>query len=363
MKNRIQSVDIFRGITITAMILVNTPGNWSYVYKPLLHSDWHGLTPTDLIFPFFLFIVGISISFAYKNSKNENSTYKKITFRSLKLIGLGLFLNIFIPYFPFYSDLVSVRIPGVLQRIGIVFFVSSLLFLNFNWKTLLSILITILISYWLFTSLVPLPNGESPVFERDYNNWANYIDIQVLPNHTWKNDYDPEGIISTLTSLATCLIGILLGKILQLNSNNKLNLLLAFGMILLILGYVWSIWYPINKALWTSTFVLITTGYGTLFLVVFYYLSDVKHIKYGSIFKHTGTNAISIYFLSSLISKIFTLTKVNNEQSIHSYIYTNFYLNVIHNNELASLLYAISVVLFYLFIAYIMYLKNWIIKV
>ena len=124
MGQRIQSVDILRGISIAAMILVNTPGDWNHVYTPLLHAHWHGLTPTDLIFPFFLFIVGISISFAYKNAENEKSTYKKITIRSLKLIGLGVFLNLFVPYFPFITDLNTVRIPGVLQRIGIVFFIS-----------------------------------------------------------------------------------------------------------------------------------------------------------------------------------------------------------------------------------------------
>lgn len=363
MENRIQSVDILRGITISAMILVNTPGDWNHVYKPLLHANWHGLTPTDLIFPFFLFIVGISISFAYKNTQYEKSTYKKIIIRSLKLFGLGLFLNLFIPYFPFITDLNTVRIPGVLQRIGIVFFISSMLFLNLNKNQLIVISIVILLSYWIFTGYVPLPNGELPTFDRASNNWAIYIDIHLLKNHTWQKDYDPEGILSTFTSIVTCLIGILVGKILQLNSSNKFNILLFFGGLLVTLGYLWSICYPINKTLWTSSFVLISAGFGTLLLAFVFYLSDVKKMKFGNLFKYAGTNAISVYFLSSLISKSFYLIKINDEHCIHSYIYTTFYSNSIKNYELASFSYALSVVLFYLLVVYGMYLKNWIIKV
>ena len=363
MANRIQSVDILRGITIAAMILVNTPGDWNHIYAPLLHANWHGLTPTDLIFPFFLFIVGISISFAYKNARNEKSTYKKVAIRSLKLVGLGLFLNFFTPYFPFITDLTTVRIPGVLQRIGIVFFISSVLFLNFHWKALLGISFTLLISYWLFTGFIAFPNGELPTFDRATNNWANYIDLQLLQNHIWQNDYDPEGVLSTLTSVVTCLIGILIGKILQTNTDKKTMLLTLSGFFLLATGSIWSIWYPINKALWTSSFVLVTTGFGTLFLAFIYYVSDVKQLKFGSIFKYAGTNAISIYFLSSFISKSFYLIKINEEHSIHSYLYTTFYATPIENPEFASFLYAISVTVFYLFIAYGMYLKKWIVKV
>lgn len=363
MRNRIQSVDILRGFTIAAMILVNTPGDWNHVYSPLLHANWHGLTPTDLIFPFFLFIVGISISYAYKNAENNKTTYKKILIRSLKLIGLGLFLNIFIPSFPFFADLSSVRIPGVLQRIGIVFFISSLLFLNFNWKALLTISIGILVSYWLFTVFIPLPNGSMPTLAHDPNNWANYIDLQLLENHTWQKDYDPEGILSTIPSIVTCLLGILLGKILQVHADNKINLLALTGFTLLLLGYVWSIWYPLNKALWTGSFVLVTAGYGTLFLTIIYYFSDQIQLNFGEIFKYAGTNAISLYFLSSLISKCFYMIKVNEADSIHSFLFNNYFVTHIGDLKLASLLYAFSVTIVYLAIAYILFRKKWIIKV
>ena len=132
MNARIQSIDVLRGITIVAMILVNTPGTWSSVYPPLLHAQWHGYTPTDLIFPFFLFIVGTSVAFAYNNKIANAVTYKKIAIRSIKLIGLGLFLSLFLPYFPFIKELSTARFPGVLQRIGLVFFFTAIISINYN---------------------------------------------------------------------------------------------------------------------------------------------------------------------------------------------------------------------------------------
>ena len=311
MKNRVESVDILRGLTIVAMILVNNPGSWGSVYAPLLHAEWHGLTPTDLIFPFFLFIVGISISYAYKNKANVGSTYKKITIRSLKLIGLGLFLGWFLPYWPFFKDFETLRFPGVLQRIGVVFFISTVLFLNFNWKQLLGIGLAILIGYWLFLGLVPLPNGSTPTFDRAPNNWANFIDLNVLGNHMWKDDYDPEGLLSTLPAIATCISGILIGIVLASNELRKTKNLLIIGSILLLLGYLWSYWFPLNKAIWSSSFVLVTSGWATIILALVYYVTDVKKIKIGSIFKYVGMNAITIFFLSGFIAKTFGLIKVN----------------------------------------------------
>ncbi|MCF7569537.1 heparan-alpha-glucosaminide N-acetyltransferase domain-containing protein [Sabulilitoribacter arenilitoris] len=363
MKQRIVSVDILRGFTILVMVLVNTPGTWSKVYTPLLHADWHGLTPTDLVFPFFLFIVGISISFAYKNKPKIWPTYKKIVIRSLKLIGLGLFLALFLPYFPFVKDFEALRFPGVLQRIGVVFLISSILFINFNWKTLLTISIFILIGYWLFLGFIPLPNGSLPTFDRAPNNWANYIDLKVLGKHMWKADYDPEGVLSTLPAIATCICGILVGGILSNKNINKLIYLLITAISLLVCGYILSIWFPINKAIWSSSFVLVTSGWATLILSIIYCLTDVLNWKFGSIFKYVGYNAIIIYFLSSFISKCFYLIKVNPQQSIHSWLYNNIFVQSFLADKLSSLLYALTVVSFYLFLGYILYKKKIFIKV
>ncbi len=362
MKQRIDSVDILRGITIVAMILVNTPGTWSHVYAPLLHADWHGYTPTDLIFPFFLFIVGMSISFAYKNKPNNARTYRKIIIRSLKIIGLGLFLGWFLPYVPFFKPFSELRIPGVLQRIGIVFFVAAILNLNFNWKVLFSIGVTILISYWLWLGFIPL-NGEAPTFDRAPNNWANYLDVQLFGSHTWKTDYDPEGLVSTLPAIVSAISGILIGKTLSHYKNNKLAILSLLGVLMIIVGTVWGYWFPINKAIWSSSFVLVTSGWATVILAIVYYITDINKIKFGTIFKYVGSNALIIYFLSSFISKTFYLTKVNDTQSIHSWLYNTLYTSIIPSDKLASMLYALTVIAFYLLLGYVLYKRKIFIKV
>lgn len=363
MTNRIESVDILRGLTIVAMIMVNNPGSWSHVYSPLLHAEWHGLTPTDLIFPFFLFIVGISISFAYKNKPNSKGTYRKIIIRTLKLIGLGLFLSWFLPYFPFFKSFDTLRFPGVLQRIGVVFFISAILFLNFNWRILFSIAGIILVSYWLFLGFVPLPDGSLPTFDRAPNNWANYVDLKILGKHMWKTDYDPEGILSTLPAIATCLSGILIGKILSIANKRKVSLLLITGLSLLLLGHVWSIWFPLNKAIWSSSFVLVTSGWATVILAGVYYLTDVRSIKLGTVFKYIGMNAITIFFLSGFIAKTFYLTKIGENSNVHSWLYNTFFTFSFMDEKLSSLIYAIVTIGFYLLLGLFLFKKKIFIKV
>jgi predicted acyltransferase len=363
LQKRIESVDILRGFTIIAMILVNTPGSWSYVYKPLSHAEWHGLTPTDLIFPFFLFIVGISITYSYKNKSNTIFTYKKIFIRSLKLIGLGLLLNLFLPYFPFFGDLETLRLPGVLQRIGIVFFVSALLYLNFNWKSILGISIGILLFYWLLLGFVPLLNGLSPTFDRAPNNWANYIDSSVLGSHMWQPDYDPEGIVSTLPAIVTCLSGILIGKLLAGNQTNKEIKLFGLAILLLAVGYIFNFVFPINKILWSSSYVLVTSGWAILILSIIYYIRDVRNLKFGSVFKYVGMNAITIYFVSNLITKTFYLLKVGTGETIHSFLYNYFLIHAFLSDKMSSLLYAIVVSFFYVGMGYLMYKRKIFIKV
>ena len=317
------------------MILVNTPGTWSNVYAPFLHAEWHGYTPTDLVFPFFLFIVGTSIAFAYSNKTTSSSTYKKITIRTLKLIGLGLFLGAFTIYFPFIKDFESIRFPGVLQRIGVVFFFAAILFINFNWKVLLGICIAI----------------------------ANYIDLNIIGTHMYKEDYDPEGLFSTLPAIATSLMGIFTGLILLSKRTKKELLLFGIGAVLVVAGHLWDIVFPINKAIWSSSFVLVTAGWANIFLALIYYLTDIKGIKFGSIFRYAGSNAITVYFLSSFFTKIFYSIKIDEETTLHQWLFQNIYLHDIIPVELSSLLYALTVVSFYLLLAYAMYRRKIFIKV
>lgn len=327
-----------------------------------MHSDWHGYTPTDLVFPFFLFIVGTSIAFSYNNKKATKTTYKKITVRALKLIGLGLFLGAFTIHFPFFKDFGSIRFPGVLQRIGVVFFFTAILFINFNWRVLLGICITILIGYWIWMGIIPV-NGIEPTFERAANNWANYIDLNALGTHMYKEDYDPEGLLSTLTSIATSLMGVFTGLILLSKRSNKEILLFAIGVVLVLAGHLWDLVFPINKALWTSSFVLVTAGWANILLALIYYMSDVKGIKFGSIFRYAGSNAITVYFLSIFVSKIFYAVKIDEQTTLHQWLFKKIYFHNFMSAELSSLLYGLTVVSFYLLLAFVMYRRKIFIKV
>jgi len=365
--NRILSVDIFRGLTIAAMILVNNPGTWSQVYSPFLHAEWHGLTPTDLIFPFFLFIVGMSITFAYTNKRKtgiDASVYKKIVSRTVKLIILGLILAGFTIVFPFFKELSDLRIPGVLQRIGVVFFIASILFLNVNWKVLLGIFITILIGYWIIMTQI-LINGETPLLTKT-SNLATIVDQNILTRaHMWRA-YDPEGILSTIPSIATTIFGMFLGMIL-INKNKsqkeKLKTFIVIGVVALLLGYLWSLIFPLNKALWTSSFVLVTGGWACLIYALIYFIADVlKHSSWGKPAIIFGSNAITVFFLSGIIARTFGLLKVSGNISLHAYLYENL-SSIITIPKLSSLIYAIFVIVFYYLIALILYKKKIFIKV
>lgn len=362
MRNRIISVDIFRGMTIVLMILVNTPGTWSNVYAPLLHAEWHGYTPTDLVFPFFLFIVGTSIVLAYQNKETNAKTYKKITIRTLKLIGLGLILGAFTLSFPFIKEFAEIRFPGVLQRIGVVFFFAAVLFLNVDLKKLIVISIVLLVGYWLLMALVPV-HGEASTFDRAPNNLANYVDLNVLGTHMWKPDYDPEGLLSTIPAIVSSLLGIFTGVILISKQERKATILFGLGGSFLLLGHVWDFIFPINKALWTSSFVLVTAGWANVVLALIYYLTDVKEIKFGSIFRYAGANAIIVYFLSSFITKLFYLIKIDEETSLHGWLFNKVYVQDFLSMEFSSLLYGLTVVAFYCFLAYVLYKKRVFIKV
>ncbi len=361
MKNRILSVDIFRGATILLMVLVNTPGTWTNVYAPFRHAEWHGYTPTDLVFPFFLFIVGTSIVFSYKNKPVNGATYKKILIRTLKLIGLGLFLGAFLIEFPFIKEWSNIRFPGVLQRIGVVFFFASILFINCNWKTLIGITASMLVGYWLLMTLIPV-DGVASTLERAPNNLANWLDVQVFGSHNYKPDYDPEGLLSTVPSIASSLLGIFTGLILISKQEKKATILMGIGGSFLIIGHLWDIIFPINKALWTSSFVLVTAGWANLILALIYYITDIKKIQFGSIFRYAGANAIIVYFLSSFIAKIMGQIQIG-DTSLHGWLFQNIYVNDVISMETSSLLYSLTVVAFYALLAYVLYKKEIFIKV
>ncbi len=373
---RLLSLDVFRGLTVAAMILVNNPGSWAHIYAPLKHAEWHGCTPTDLIFPFFLFIVGVSISYALGSKKGYMSHSKLIMTalkRALGLFGLGLFLNLFPKVFTEPMEAFStVRIPGVLQRIAVVFFITALIFIKTNPKTQLRLLIGILIAYWALMTLVPVPGVGYANLEKETNLGA-WLDRTLLTEaHLWRSakTWDPEGILSTLPAIATGLFGALVGTWLKRKDREesvKISWMFSIGVLAVIVGLIWDLCFPINKALWTSSFVLYAGGLATIGLALCYWLIDVQRYKKGTKpFVVYGVNAITVFFLSGLIPRILTMIKVNMPDGTivnsREWMYETFlspYLSPIN----ASLAGAVTFILIWLGILWWMYNKKIIIKV
>ncbi len=363
---RLVSLDAFRGITIAGMILVNNPGTWSHVYSPLLHAEWFGWTPTDLIFPFFLFIVGVSMTFSIPKQLKMHSrkdVYLKILRRSITLIALGWFLTLF-PFFHFSE----MRIPGVLPRIGVCYFFASIIFLNTNIKQQAWVAAGILLFYWAIMKLIPVPGhgaGDLSVT----GNLAAYVDFHLLKGHMWKETWDPEGILSTIPAIATTLSGALTGHWLR-SGRDKMEIagwLFVGGWIAILVGLFWGILFPIGKSLWTSSYVVFTSGAALQFLGFCYWLIDVKGIrKWATPALVYGMNAIAVFVASGIFVRILIYTKISgadgNAISLKGWIYQNIFASWLSPIN-ASLAFAVSNVLFWLAMMWILYRKRIFIKI
>lgn len=367
MNQRLYSLDVFRGITVAAMILVNNPGSWESVYPPLLHAKWHGCTPTDLIFPFFLFIVGVSIHFAYQAKLSEglsNKNLSKIFRRTAIIFLLGLMLAL-VPKFNFET----VRIPGVLQRISIVFLACSLIYFKTNWLAQLRIVIILLVGYFVLMTMIPVPGVGDANLEPETNLGA-WMDRLLLKGHLWAQSktWDPEGLLSTLPAIATGLIGVLSGQLFSKieQSAERVIWLFFIGSFLIVGGLAWGMVFPINKALWTSSYVLYSGGIAMQFLAACYWLIDVQGIKkWSTPFIYYGMNAIFVFVVSGLLAKLLFLTKIGdgeNEISLWSYIYQNVYASWLSPMN-ASLAFAMTLILFFLLILWQMYKRKIFVKV
>lgn len=373
---RLLSLDFFRGATVAAMILVNNPGDWGNIYAPLKHASWNGCTPTDLIFPFFLFIVGVSIAYAMGSKKSDPTTHhktiKKALKRTLILFGLGLFLSLYPKVFTNPIEAIqNVRIPGVLQRIAVVFFISTIIFLKNSEKNIFKILISLLAIYWALMTFVPVPGVGYANLEKETNLGA-WLDRSILSEaHLWKasKTWDPEGILSTMPAIATGLFGILVGVYLKrkdIDAATKIVWLFCTGTAAVALGLIWDLQFPINKALWTSSFVLYTGGLATLILAFCYWIIDVQNYnRFTKPFVVYGVNAITVFFLSGLIPRtlqMFSVKSANGtEQNLQAWLYSGLTANFSPIN--ASLAWAVSVIVFWLLILWIMYNKKIFIKV
>lgn len=365
-RSRLLSLDVFRGITIAGMILVNNPGTWSAIYSPLEHAPWHGITPTDFIFPFFLFIVGVAIPLALGKRVEEGTVtkdiYLKIFRRTAVIFLLGLFMAAF-PYFNFST----LRIPGVLQRIAVCYLIASLLFLHLDWKKLTIFSIVSLLIYWALMTLINVPGCEITTIDDKACNFAAYLDRSILTEaHMWKQSkvFDPEGILSTLPAIVTTISGILCGLWLKKDRNDyeKVGGLFFFGIVLVALGWCWNFFFPFNKSLWTSSYVVYTSGLALCFLGFCYWLVDIKgYKKWAKPFVIFGVNALALFVGSGLMAKIMGLIKVTGadgkETSLQGWIFNTFFLSFAEPIN-ASLMFAICFILFWLFLMWLLYRRK-----
>ena len=302
-RERLVSVDAFRGATVAAMILVNNPGDWGHIYWPLEHAPWNGWTPTDLIFPFFLFVVGASLAFSSRD------TTRAAAIRALKIFGLGFFMALY-PRF----NIFTVRIPGVLPRIALCYFVAFLIKKHFSKPTVAAIAALCCLGYWFLMTVVPVPGGLAPNLEPETNLGA-WLDRAIFGPHLWvaSKTWDPEGLLSSLPAVGTTLFGYLAGTLFRsgLGAFEIIRRLCISGLVLSIAGVAWDTVFPINKSLWTSSYVLFTAGLASLSLAFFYWIADVKGYKSGlRPFVIYGVNAIIVFVASGLLAKTMAIIKL-----------------------------------------------------
>ena len=383
MRQRYYSLDVFRGATVAFMVLVNNPGSWKSLYSPLEHAKWHGLTPTDLVFPFFLFAVGNAMAFVMPRLQEagDSAFWKKILTRTLLILAIAMFLNWF-PFVQWQNDelvfkgwtwtrdngeLAGVRIPGVLQRIALCYFFASVIIYYTKPRGALYTGIALLILYWI---LCLVTNPADPYSLEGWFGTA--IDIKLMgAHHIYHGEgvaFDPEGLMSTIPAIVQVIIGFLVGDYLRKNGGDSLyktlTVLFVAAVVLLFSAYWWDLSFPINKKIWTSSFVLVTSGFAILLLCSLVYFIEIKNYRgaWSSFFEVFGKNALFIYALSGLIPKLLVMIHVSGTNP-WSWFYENVTSRFPGRPENGSLLFAISFVLLLWAIAYWMNKKKFYIKV
>ncbi len=318
MRERLAALDAFRGLTIAGMLLVNNPGTWSAIYPPLEHAPWHGWTPTDLIFPFFVFIVGITTHLSLESAERRGLAPSTVRLRILKrgmlIILLGLMLQSF-PWFPL-SRITEVRFPGVLQRIGLCYLATGFFARGRSSRTVVGLVLLLLFGYWGLQTLVAPPGVLHPTIDVPGDTLSAWIDRTVFGGHLWRESrtWDPEGILSTLPAIGTCLLGLLTGRWLSrtLPLAERLNGLFSAGAIGMSAGLVWNWFFPINKNLWTSSYVVFTAGMAAVILGVCLWVMDVKGWRRGTGLLVTyGLNPLTAFLGSGAMARILGMIQVS----------------------------------------------------
>lgn len=358
---------------MASMVIVNNPGDWGHVYAPLLHAEWHGVTPTDLVFPFFLFIVGFAVTLSRKSGR-----WSSILVRALKIIGLGLFLVWFLRF-----DFAGMRWPGVLQRIGLCYLAAASLYHactvhaaswtqeardRFTTQVTAAVAAVALLGYWAILMLVPGASGTPGDLTPDGNVGA-MIDRALMGGHLWKPTWDPEGLLSTIPALGTTLLGVLTGIWFRNAGSLQRRAvgLVAGGAVAAAVGWLWGLVFPLNKALWTSSYAVYTAGLGALFLGACVWLVDIRgwrRLAYP--FVVLGTNAITLFVLSGMLAKTIAYVKFaqpdGTTASLKTLIYQNWFVPLASPVN-ASLLFAGANLVVLYGVLWVMYKRGIFLKV
>jgi predicted acyltransferase len=365
--DRYLTLDVLRGITIAFMILVNTPGSWQYVYPPLSHAEWHGCTPTDLVFPFFLFVVGVSLFFSLDKHSNASrqESFLRVGRRTLVIFILGILIN---SYPQWLTDYSQVRIMGVLQRIAVAYGIAALIVLSAKQRWLPGIGAIILLGYW---GLLFFFGGSDPYSLA--GNATIPFDRAVLgESHLYRGfglPFDPEGLLSSLPSVVTVIIGYLAGTIIKKADRKQVVIeLVCYGAAFTIAGYLWGFVFPLNKPLWTSSYVLYTAGLAALLLAILIYIIDLKACKkWTIIFLVFGINPLFLFVLSVIWGKTLRLLVHIPDSEGHAiagstWLYQNIFVPLAGNMN-GSLLYALAHIFFFWLTGYFLYRRKFFIKV
>ncbi|MGV8828752.1 MAG: acyltransferase family protein [Breznakibacter sp.] len=364
---RYLALDVMRGMTIALMITVNNPGSWSYIYAPLKHAAWHGCTPTDLVFPFFLFVVGVSMFFSfskYQSTLNRESLMR-IGKRTLLIFAIGLFLNSFPQW---KTDWSHFRIMGVMQRIALVYGIGSILVLALSRKALMGAASGILLLYW---AILYWGGGDDPYSLTGSAAYA--FDRLIIPDaHLYKGfgeAFDPEGLLSTLPAIVTALLGYLAAGVIQGEAKTKVpGKLLMWGALGVAIGWGWSYLLPLNKSLWSSSYVVYTGGLATICLAILIYLIDVKsYKKWTSFFVVFGMNPLFIFAFAGVWGRFLSVLiriPVGEGKTIgaNTWLYQNVFVPMAGNLN-GSLLYALANIAFFWLIGWVLYNRKIFIKV